>query len=84
MAMNSSIGLGGQVPGVGKPGNHLVEIVTQRPLQKLLAFRHRSIDDVVNSPLVKNEIRAYWKMHKQIYRQIEIGELERQWNAIPL
>lgn len=56
----------------------------QRPLQRLLEFRGRSIDDVVNSQLVKNEVRLYWKFHKQIIRQNEITELEKQWNAIRL
>jgi hypothetical protein len=56
-------------------------VVVQRPLQRVLAFRNRSIDDVVNDPIVKNEIFGYWKLHKQIIRSSEVVELERQWNA---
>jgi len=59
-------------------------LLFQRPLQRVLEFRGRSIDDVVNNPMVKNEIRLYWKFHKQIIRQGEITELETQWNAIAL
>ncbi len=55
--------------------------MTQRPLQRVLAFRGRSIDDVVNHWFVKNEILGYWKLHKQIDRSGEILELERQWNG---
>jgi len=56
-------------------------VMTQRPLQRVLAFRGRSIDDVVNNWFVKNEILGYWKLHKQIGRTSEIVELERQWNG---
>ena len=52
----------------------------QRPLQRVLAFRGRTIDDVVNDPFVKNEIFGYWKVHKQVQRICEVAELERQWN----
>jgi hypothetical protein len=55
--------------------------MTQRPLQRVLAFRARSIDDVVNHWFVKNEILGYWKLQKQIDRTSEIVELERQWNG---
>ena len=54
-------------------------IMLQRPLQRVLEFRGRSIDDVVNSQIVKNEVRLYWNFHKQIIRQSEITELEKQW-----
>lgn len=56
-------------------------VVVQRPLQRVLAFRNRSIDDVVNDPMVKNEIFGYWKLHKQIIRSSEVVDLERQWNT---
>ena len=46
----------------------------------MLAFRNRTIDDVVNDPFVKNEIFGYWKLHKQILRTGEVVDLERQWN----
>ena len=59
-------------------------IMLQRPLQRVLEFRGRSIDDVVNSQMVKNEVQLYWKFHKQILRQSEITGLEKQWNGIRL
>ena len=65
------------------PGNGPSQqyVMPQRPLQRVLAFRGRSIDDVVNNWFVKNEILGYWKLHKQIGRTSEIIELERQWNG---
>ena len=55
-------------------------VMTQRPLQRVLAFRGRSIDDVVNDRLVKSEIYGYWKLYRQVQRTCEVVDLERQWN----
>jgi hypothetical protein len=57
-------------------------LLARLPLKRILAFRARSIDDVVNSPLVKNEILAFWKLHKQLETMTEIFELEQQWNSV--
>jgi hypothetical protein len=57
-------------------------VLLQRPLQRILAFTRRSIDDVVNDPIAKNEVLGYYKLHKQIRRATETRELERQWNAM--
>jgi len=56
-------------------------LLIQRPLHRILAFTGRSIDDVVNNPISKNEILGYFKLHKQIERAGEITELERQWRG---
>ena len=56
-------------------------VMIQRPLQRILAFRGRSIDDVVNDRIVKNEIYGYWKLHKQVQRTCDVVDLERQWNS---
>jgi hypothetical protein len=58
----------------------LVERVVQRPLNRVLAFLGRSIDDVVNDPIVKNQVYGYYKLHRQVWRAGEVRELERQWN----
>jgi hypothetical protein len=55
-------------------------IVVQRPLRRVLAFTGRSIDDVVNDPIVKRQILGYYKLHKEIHRRMEVRDLERQWN----
>ena len=57
-------------------------ILVQRPLQRILAFTRRSIDEVVNDPVAKNEVLGYYKLHKRIARAAEIRDLERQWNAV--
>ena len=57
-------------------------ILVQRPLRRILAFTRRSIDDVVNDSITKNEVLGYYKLHKQIERATETRELERQWNSV--
>ena len=56
-------------------------VVRQRHLHRVLAFTGRSIDDVVNDPIVKNQVRGYFKLAKQIERAGEVTELEKQWNG---
>ena len=55
-------------------------LLIQRPLRGILAFTRRSIDDVVNDPIVKNQVYGYYKLHRQVTRAGEVRELERQWN----
>ena len=55
-------------------------VMIQRPLQRMLAFTRRSIDDVVNDPIAKREVLGYYKLYRQVQREGEVSELERQWN----
>ena len=57
-------------------------VLTQRPLSRILSLTRRSIDDVVNDRIAKNEVLGYFKLSKQIERAVEVRELERQWNAL--
>ena len=57
-------------------------VVLQRPLDRILAFTRRSIHDVVNDPVARNEVLGYYKLHRWIQRGSEIGDLERQWNGL--
>jgi hypothetical protein len=58
--------------------------VIVRRLSRVLSFTRLTIDDVVNNPIAKNQVRAYWKLSKQIDRSSEARELERQWNPMGL
>jgi hypothetical protein len=60
------------------PGTEYV--MTIRPLQRILAFTGRSIDDVINNPIARREVAGYFKLHRQIQRVGEIYDLEQQWN----
>jgi hypothetical protein len=57
-------------------------VMVRRPLQRVLAFTGRSIDDIVNSPIVKNQVLGYYKLHKWVDRETEIAELEKAWNPL--
>ena len=57
-------------------------LLTQHPLRRVLAFTRRSIDDVVNDPIAKNEVLGYYKLYRQIHRSSEVVELENQWNSL--
>jgi hypothetical protein len=74
------------LPGLGvpltrrdrAPALELIEV--QRPLRRVLAFLGRSIDDVIDNPIARNEVYGYYKLSKQVQRTCEIVDLERWWN----
>ena len=57
-------------------------VIVQRPLDRILAFTGRSIDDVVNDPLAKRHVFGYYKLHRWMDRKAEIAEMERAWNPL--
>ena len=87
MSNTGGLGLGGG-SGLGPldsgTGQRMEHVLNQGPLSRVLMHCRRSIDDVVNSPLVKNEVLGYWKVYKQIHRRAEVLDLERQWNPLGL
>jgi hypothetical protein len=81
MGRVTGLGLGsGGVPffAVGRTEH----IIVQRPLRRVLAAIGRTIDDVVNDPMVKREVLGFYKLHKWVDRRCEVVELERQWNRV--
>ncbi len=60
--------------------DRIEQVLTQRPLHRVLAFTGNTIDDVVNSRIAKNQVIGYYRLYRQIERQGEITDLERQWN----
>ena len=81
MSKFTSLGLSrGFLPADAAP--RVEHVVVQRPLDRILAFTGRSIDDVVNSPLAKRHVYGYYKLHRWIDREGEISEMERAWNPL--
>ena len=79
MSLNLSI-FGGGFERVRQDGR--TEIVQlQRVLRHILSFTGRTIHDVINDPIARNEVRGYYKLHRWIGREMEVGELERQWEV---
>ncbi len=84
MSLSNPLGFGPVRVTAPDKDNDVEHVIVQRPLRRVLAFTNRTIDDVINDPVARNHVRHYWKLHKWIQRQSEIGELERQWNSIEL
>ena len=68
------------LPPSAKPNIEFV--LVQQPLHRVLHFTGRSIDEVVNSPVVKNQILGYYKLHRWVTRESEISDMERAWNPL--
>ncbi|MGF1635234.1 MAG: hypothetical protein ACFCVE_15385 [Phycisphaerae bacterium] len=64
------------------PEGRLEQVMPQKPLRRVMAFAGCDIDDVVNSRVAKNRVLACFKTGRWIERQVEIGDLERQWNPL--
>jgi len=80
MGANDPLGLRPRASLPGELAQTVEQVVTMRPLHRILAFTRRSIDDVVNDPIAKNEVYGYYKLHRRIERAGEVRDLERQWN----
>ena len=78
--VNDPLGLRPRVSPAGEFVQPIERVVRQRVLHRVLAFTRRSIDDVVNDPIAKNEVYGYYKLHRQVERAGEVRDLERQWN----
>ena len=57
-------------------------VIIQTALHRILAFTGRTIHDVVNNPIARNQVRQYFMLHKWIERESDISELERAWNPL--
>jgi len=79
MAGLETLGLGRQVLR-RRDGAWIEHVQTRQPLRRVLAFTRRSIDDVVNDPIARNEVLGYYKLYRQVQSRSEALELERQWN----
>lgn len=59
-----------------------VDVYRVSPMQRLLSFAGRSIDDVVNCPIARRHVLVYYRVGRQITRSGEVADLERQWNPL--
>lgn len=80
MSQLGIVGIRGRFPREGTSSG-TEYVVGLHPLRRVLAFRGRSIDDVVNNPIAKNEVIGYFKLQKHIERVSQNRDLERQWNS---
>jgi hypothetical protein len=82
MSDNNLLGFGAALPAKPDAQDFSELVMTQRPLQRVLAFTRRTIDDVINDPIARREVIGYYKLHRWIHREGEITDLERQWNPL--
>ena len=79
--MSSLLGFGFRRLRPLAEGDRTEHVQIQQPLRRVLAFTGRSIDDVVNSPVAKNEVHTYYKIYRSVQRGCEVVDLERWWNG---
>ena len=79
MSANNLFGFGAALPG--KSGDAIEHVMVQRPFDRVLAFTGRTIDDIIDDPFARQQVLAYYKLHRWVNRQCEISELERQWSS---
>ena len=79
----SLLGIFGRNPLPREAPGKNEQVVVQRVLSRVLALTGHTIDDVVNSPIIKRKILGFYKLHNWVQRESEISDLERQWNNLP-
>jgi hypothetical protein len=79
--MSGLFNLGGPLRRPDESGNTQI-VQSQRVLDRIFAFTGRTIHDVVNDPIARNQVIGYYKLLRWVDREMEIGALERQWNSI--
>jgi hypothetical protein len=83
MSFFNSLGIG--IPRLQQPAVDRHELImVHRPLRRVMAFVGCSIDQLCNDPIVKNQVFGYFKLSKEISRNAEVRDLERQWNSAAL
>jgi hypothetical protein len=81
--MSKLFGLGLQSP-LHQPAEEprTSHVVLQSVLRRVLNFTGHTIDDIINSPVARRDVRTWFKLHKFVERRSEVVELERQWNPL--
>lgn len=70
--------LTGMRPRSIRVDSHILHSVQHTPLQRILAFRNLSIDDVIDNPVARTEVYYLWRIHNLIRRRYAAMEAERR------
>ena len=57
-------------------------VLKQHELRRLLNFAGWTIDDVVQNPIARRDVRNWYKLHRATQRRLDVLELEQHWNGI--
>ena len=66
------------------PHAMIERVATGDVLHRVLQFLGRSIDDVKENPFVRAQVLGFVALDHWVKREVEISELERQWNSVSL
>lgn len=58
--------------------SHILHSVHHTPLQRILAFRNLSIDDVIDNPVARTEVYYLWRIHNLIGRRCKAVDEQRR------
>ncbi|GEM_PF-5586167 len=64
--------------------SHVLHSVHHTVLQRILAFRNMSIDDVIDNPVAQTEVYYLWRIHNLIGRRCEAVEQQRRMTRMAL
>ena len=64
--------------------SHVLHSVHHTVLQRILAFRNLSIDDVIDNPVAQTEVYYMWRIHNLIDRRCEAVEHQRRMTRVAM
>ena len=64
--------------------SHVLHSVHHTVLQRILAFRNLSIDDVIDNPVVRTEVYYMWRIHNLIGRRCAAVEHQRRMTRMAM
>ena len=57
------------------------DVLVQSQLMRIMAFLNISIHQICNDPIARDKVACYYRLQKNIDRQMELTELEKQWSG---
>lgn len=64
--------------------SHVLHSVHHTVLQRILAFRNLSIDDVIDNPVAQTEVYYMWRIHNLIGRRCAAVEHQRRMTRMAM
>lgn len=74
---------GMRVQGV-RVDSHILHSVEHNVLQRILAFRNMSIDDVIDNTVAQTEVYYMWRIHNLIGRRCAAVEHQRRMTRMAM
>jgi hypothetical protein len=80
IAMNSLriLGIGSSGPVTSDGTARYQQAISRLALRRILRYRKRTIDDIINNPLVKMEVLGWYRMSRFVERRCDKITSDRQ------